>query len=86
MIQKINNTLVPISATLKLRCSLIFMMIELPNHFIITFHYTDIFLCYLESLAKFDQFFLTCLIDGPASKQLSSKGRILTVYSLYFGV
>lgn len=86
MIQKINNTLVPISATLKLRCSLIFMMMELPNHSIITFHYIDIFLCYLESLAKFDQFFLMCFIDGPVSKQLSSKGRILTVYSFYFSI
>jgi hypothetical protein len=86
MIQKINNTLVPISATLKLQSSLIFMMMELPNHFIITFHNTGIFLCYLESLAKFDQFFLMCFIDGSVSKQLSPKGRILTVYSSHFSV
>ena len=39
MIQKINNALVPISATLKLQSSLIFMMIELPNHFIFIFHF-----------------------------------------------
>lgn len=58
MIQKINNALVPISATLKLQCSLIFMMIELPNHFILIFHYIGIFLCYLGPVAKFDQFLL----------------------------
>lgn len=62
------------------------MMIELPNHFIITFHYTDIFLGYLESLSNFDQFFLRCFIDGPVSKQLSSKGRILTVHLFLFSV
>lgn len=72
MIQKINNALVPISATLKLQCSLIFMMIELPNHFIFIFHHIGIFLSYPAPVANFDQFLLKVFYDDLVPKQLFS--------------
>lgn len=72
MIQKINNALVSISAMLKLQCSLIFMMIELPNHFIFIFHHIGIFLCYPGRVANFDQFLLKVFYGDLVPKQLFS--------------